>query len=115
VNDLVLLIRSLCTKIITRHEDRCYTNKSVTILSSPKQYFGYEFDVELSSTGVSSLVDNNIRHKCVRLIIMLIIQCHPERINILENTSIFFFSPSKCPKHIEDKTVGVEKVLVSDA
>jgi hypothetical protein len=47
VNCLVLLIKSLCIKIVTRREDWCYTNKSSIILLAPKPYFGYEFDVVL--------------------------------------------------------------------
>lgn len=115
LNDLILLIKSLCCKIVLPGFRLDFENSKVENHLDPNPYLGYEFETKLSSSSIPTHEIKQLRDRCVSFLLELIRQLRqrlPENVKILQDMSLF--SPEECLKPVKRPIIEMAKLFVQD-
>ena len=116
IGDLLLLIKSLATKIVMPGKNLNFITAKLEDHLDPHPYVGYQFETEMSASKFSPEVRNQMRTRCVNFVLGLINQLRqrlPENIDILQDIALF--SPDECLKRLKRSIVHFAKLFVTDA
>lgn len=115
LSDLILLIKSLCSKITIPGFQLDVVNSKVEDHLHPHPYLGFECETKLSSSKLSVSEVKQLRQRCVQFLLELIKQLRqrlPENIKVLQDMSLF--SPGECLKPVKPPIINLAMLFVQD-